>query len=261
MSDLIPFDYNGREFRGFNRDGEPWFVAADVCAVLAVQNVAQAVGQLDDDEVSTTYVTDRSGRQQEMYIVSEAGLYSLILRSRKKEAKVFKRWITHEVLPSIRKTGGYGTANVTKLPSRRELAQMVIEAEDRAALAESQVKQLEPVAKFAEDLASREGSWSVELAAKLLSNDPAIDTGRQRLFQKLNDWGWIYRRESRWTAKQEQINIGRLVHKVYDPRYDSDLGRVVDREPQVRITWKGLREIHRRLGGERPLRLDLGGAA
>lgn len=112
--------------------------------------------------------------------------------------------------------------------------------------AEQRVAVLEPAARFAEDLTSRDGNWSVEHAAKLLSNDPSIHLGQRRLFQKLSEWGWIYRREGgvgRWTAKQSTIEHGRLCHKVYDPRLE-------DFQPQVRITWRGLREIHRRLGGQ-----------
>lgn len=254
MSDLIPFDYSGHEFRGFDRGGIPWFVLADVLAILGLNRSSAAL--LDDDEKGV-HTVDTPGGPQQVVIVSEPGLYSLILRSRKPEAKAFKRWITHEVLPSLRTSGGYSVKQI----SRRELAQMVIDAEDRAALAEQQVKVLEPAAKFAEDLTSRDGNWSFDSAAKLLSNDPAIRIGQRLLFQTLNDWKWIYRSEGRWCAYQAQINNGRLAHKVYDPRYDEDTGRMMDRQPQVRITWKGMREIHRRLGGERPLRLDFNEAA
>lgn len=87
---------------------DPWFVAKDVCDCLDLSNNRGAITSLDDDEKGVS-ITDTLGGQQEMSIISEAGLYSLILRSRKPEAKAFKRWVTHEVLPSIRKTGGYST--------------------------------------------------------------------------------------------------------------------------------------------------------
>lgn len=86
-------------------DGEPWFVAADVCRALEHSNVSSALERLDDDERSKLNL----GRQGETNIVNEPGLYTLVLGSRKPEAKAFKRWITHEVLPSIRKTGAYAT--------------------------------------------------------------------------------------------------------------------------------------------------------
>ena len=92
--------------------GEPWFVAKDVCECLELTNTAQTISYLDDDEKGIT-TNDTPGGKQEMSIISEAGLYSLILRSRKPEAKAFKRWVTHDILPSIRKTGGYSMAPKT----------------------------------------------------------------------------------------------------------------------------------------------------
>lgn len=101
------------QIRTVTRDGEPWFVAADVCRVLEVQNVSKALNRLDDDEKMTLTSSEghsgQRGGAQVMNIVNEPGLYTLVLGSRKPEAKAFKRWITHEVLPSIRKTGAYAT--------------------------------------------------------------------------------------------------------------------------------------------------------
>ena len=91
------------------RDGEPWFVANDVLRVLAVSNSKDALRTLDNDEKSGVDIIDPHGRKQNTNCISEAGLYSIILRSRKPEAKAFKRWITHEVIPAIRKHGGYLT--------------------------------------------------------------------------------------------------------------------------------------------------------
>ena len=96
------------EIRTTVQNGEPWFVAADVCKALDIENNRKATNRLDDDEKGVT-LSDTLGGKQKLTIVNEAGLYSLVLGSRKPEAKAFKRWITHEVLPSIRKTGGYIT--------------------------------------------------------------------------------------------------------------------------------------------------------
>ena len=89
-------------------DGDPWFVAADVCKALELEKTNRALSRLDDDEKGAHSVSTPGGRQR-MSIISESGLYSLILGSRKPEAKAFKRWITHEVIPSIRKHGAYMT--------------------------------------------------------------------------------------------------------------------------------------------------------
>lgn len=88
-------------------EGEPWFVAADVCRALGLGNSSQAIAKLDDDEKSGVIISDPHGREQVTRFISESGLYALVLSSRKPEAKAFKRWITHEVIPAIRKTGGY----------------------------------------------------------------------------------------------------------------------------------------------------------
>lgn len=106
------FNYQGNQVRTVVKDGEPWFVAKDVCDVLEIGDTRRAVERLDEDERSLTPLTDSLGRMQQTYIVNEPGLYSLILGSRKPEAKAFKRWITHEVIPAIRKHGMYATDEV-----------------------------------------------------------------------------------------------------------------------------------------------------
>jgi prophage antirepressor-like protein len=90
--------------------GDPWFVAADVCSVLEIENQSQAVSRLDVDEIDNIITNDAIGRQRSTTVISESGLYSLVLTSRKPEAKAFKKWITSEVLPAIRKTGSYSIA-------------------------------------------------------------------------------------------------------------------------------------------------------
>ena len=100
-------DPQHEEFRVLDRDGEPWFVLNEVCGKLGISNTRDAAGRLDDDEKDAVGITDVIGREQRTTIINESGLYSLILRSRRPEAKKFKKWITSEVLPSIRKTGSY----------------------------------------------------------------------------------------------------------------------------------------------------------
>ena len=106
MKSLQVFDYRGNEVRTTVIEGRPWFCAADICRVLDISNSRDAVGRLDEDEKGVA-LTDTPGGPQEMLHVNESGLYALILTSRKPEAKEFKRWITHEVLPQIRQTGAY----------------------------------------------------------------------------------------------------------------------------------------------------------
>lgn len=125
-TDLTVFNFpaTGSELRSLIIEGDPWFVAVDVCAALGISDARKSVGLLDEDERNTVPVTDSLGREQQTFIVNEPGLYSLILRSRKPEAKAFKRWVTHDVLPTIRKTGRYdATAATRALPAGPDLEQ------------------------------------------------------------------------------------------------------------------------------------------
>ena len=118
MSQIIPFEFESHALRvNLDAAGQPWFVAADVCAALELPDTHKAIARLDDDEKGRNSIPTPGG-QQDMSVVNESGLYNLVLGSRKPEAKRFKRWITHEVLPSIRKTGAYASAtSVAVLPS------------------------------------------------------------------------------------------------------------------------------------------------
>lgn len=121
MPDVIPFAFDDHLIRVVMRDGDPWFVAADVCRVLDIKNNRDAVERLDDDDEKGVALTDTPGGKQELLIVSEGGLYTLVLRSRSATtpgsvAHRFRRWVTGEVLPAIRKTGAYAPAVEPPLP-------------------------------------------------------------------------------------------------------------------------------------------------
>ena len=108
MNNLQIFVYSGEQLRTVQRDDGLWWVLRDVCRVLNIGNVTDTKKRLDPDEVDLTDLIDSMGRVQSTTIINEPGLYAVILRSDKPEAKQFKRWVTHDVLPSIRKTGAYG---------------------------------------------------------------------------------------------------------------------------------------------------------
>lgn len=264
MSKLDLFTYEGQQIRTVLVDGDPWFVAADVAAVLDMGNVHSSLALLDDDERGL-HTVETLGGDQEQRTVSEAGLYSLILRSRKPEAKPFKRWITHQVLPQIRKTGGYG--NVAQI-SRADLARMVLAAEVEKAsameerdAAQGRVLQLEAPAAAWDRLASANGDYDVRQAAKLLSRDPNIDIGERRLFKTLDELGWIYRDRRHgvkgcWSAYQTALDTKRLVHRTQSHQHPHT-GAVVFDPPQVRVTVKGLGDLLRHLGGVQPLPMEV----
>lgn len=109
MNDLQIFTYQSSEVRTIMRNGEPWFVLKDVCIVLGIANHKNVATRLEDDEKDVVRLADPIGRMQEMTIINESGLYNVILRSDKPEAKPFRKWVTGTVLPTIRKTGTYST--------------------------------------------------------------------------------------------------------------------------------------------------------
>ena len=146
MNEIVKV-YKNSPVRIVEKDGEPWFVAKDVCDILALGNPRSSIALLDEDERGVHNMDTPSGKQ-EMGIISEAGLYSLILRSRKPEAKAFKRWVTHEVLPSIRKTGAYLSPGMSNeqvkvlVATLEEEMYRRIQAENRLAKLEAHAEEL-----------------------------------------------------------------------------------------------------------------------
>ena len=146
MNEIVKV-YKNSPVRIVEKDGEPWFVAKDVCDILALGNPRSSIALLDEDERGVHSMDTPSGKQ-EMGIISEAGLYSLILRSRKPEAKAFKRWVTHEVLPSIRKTGAYLSPGMSNEHVKALVATLEeemyrrIQAENRLAKLEAHAEEL-----------------------------------------------------------------------------------------------------------------------
>ncbi|CAA0129267.1 Uncharacterised protein [Mycolicibacterium vanbaalenii] len=255
--DLQLFKFEHQPVRVVLVDGDPWFVARDVCTAIGLTNLSMALSRIDDDEKGVSQI-DTPGGQQQMATIAESGLYSLVLRSDKKEAARFRRWVTHKVLPEIRRTGSYSEmpAAPVQLPSKKELAQWVVEAEERAELAEARARELEPPAAAWNELADAAGDYSVADAAKVLCRDPKISIGERRLFDAMHGMHWIYRpRGGRWRAYQDQLDSGRLVEKVGKPYYHAGRDEVVAADPVVRVTPKGLAALHQKLGGSGQLEL------
>lgn len=172
-NELQKFDFKGTSLRTLTDEaGEPWFVAKDVCAILEISNPSDALKRLDDDERSRFNL----GRQGETNIVNEAGLYVLVLGSRKPEAHEFKRWVTHEVLPQIRKTGGYIPTSESDsdedIMARAVLvAQKTIKQKNQQiASQQSRIDELQPKASAWDNFVDIDDALSVRDSAKLLSN-------------------------------------------------------------------------------------------
>ena len=180
------------DIRVLEKDGEPWFVAADVCKALDLDNSRQAVARLDDDEKNTVILTDGIPGNPNKTIVNEPGLYTLVLGSRKPEAKAFKRWITHDVIPSIRKTGGYTTA---KAPQGKELlALAVLEAQKTIEAQNAEIARMKPKEVFADSVTASHTSILIGELAKLIKQN-GVDMGQKRLFSWMRENGYLIKRQ------------------------------------------------------------------
>lgn len=156
--------FEGSPVRHVFTDQLLW-IGRDVCQAIGISKYRDAIAQLDGDE-RVSVVVDTPGGPQRMSAVTEAGIYSLMFISRSEKVQPFKRWLTHEVLPAIRRTGRYDS-NLA-LPDRKTLAQWVVEAETRADVAEAKVVELEPKADFYDELMEADGTFSFLAVAKML---------------------------------------------------------------------------------------------
>lgn len=203
-NEIRKFDFRGASLRTLTDEaGEPWFVAKDVCDILEISNPSDALKRLDDDERSRFNL----GCQGETNIVNEAGLYVLVLGSRKPEAHEFKRWVTHEVLPSIRKHGGYMVGQERMTPEQMALASMrwlQSKVDEQA----KQLKAQEGKVLFANAVETARTSILVGDFAKILKGN-GIDIGPRRLFAWLREHGWLIKAKgSSWNMPtQKAMNL------------------------------------------------------
>lgn len=243
MNALAVFQYEGRDVRTVTIDGEPWFVLGDLARVLGIVDVPRLNSRLDDGVRRTHPIEDRMGRSQQTTIVSEAGMYEVVIRSEKPEAAAFRRWITTDVLPSIRRTGAY----IVPESPEQLMARAVIQAQELIARKDEQIAVLAPRAEAWDELASADGDLEVGDAAKILAR-AGVETGRQRLFQQLADLGWIYRGpQGKWKARQRAVDSGYLAERPQSHHHPRT-GAVVLDPPQVRVTVRGLERLRIVLG-------------
>lgn len=195
MNDLHIFENKDfGKIRTVTLNGAPWFVAADVCRALDIANSRDAVKRLDDDERGVVS-TDTLGGVQEMTVVTESGLYSLVLGSRKPEAKQFKRWITHEVIPTIRKTGGYVNNDElfvrTYLPNADDTTKALFRSTlETIRKQNAKIEEYKPKAIFADAVSASKTSILVGELAKILQQN-GVAIGQNRLFAWLRNNGYL----------------------------------------------------------------------
>lgn len=182
--------------RTVSKNGEPWFVAVDVCKALDIGNNRQALNRLDDDEKADVILSDISSngvlQKRTFSAVNESGLYALVLSSRKPDAKQFKRWITHEVIPSIRKHGAYLTESVLdEVISHPEailaLAQQLLEEREQRIIAQEKLRQVQPKADYFDAFVNKDDATSVRTTAKELG------IPQNTFVRKLICAGYLYR--------------------------------------------------------------------
>ena len=261
-NEMQKFDFKGASLRTLTDGaGEPWFVAKDVCTVLELSNVGQALARLDDDEKSSITLNDGTSGNPNRAIVSESGLYALVLASRKPEAHEFKRWVTHEVLPQIRKTGGYiptseADDDMTILAKAVMIGQRTMEAQkQKIAEQQTRIVELEPKARFADAVAASDGTCLVGELAKMLRQN-GLKVGQNRLFQILRDDGYLGKSASnRNVPTQRAMDLGLFRIKETTVTH-ADGHTTVSRTPKV--TGKGQRNFIDRYWGRTQPSLEAG---
>lgn len=261
-NEIQQFDFKGASLRTLTDEaGEPWFVLKDCMSILDLGNPTETVKMFDEDEFSTAEVIDSIGRRQQAYIISEPGLYRLVMRSRKPEAKEFQRWVTHEVLPAIRKTGGYipttdADDDMTILAKAVMIGQRTMEAQKRK-IAEQQTRivELEPKARFADAVAASDGTCLVGELAKMLRQN-GMDIGQNRLFRLLQADGYLGKSGSnRNVPTQRAMDLGLFRIKETTVTH-ADGHTTVSRTPKV--TGKGQRYFIDRYWGRTQPTLEAG---
>lgn len=193
MENIQVFEYRNNKVRTVDVDGEAWFVLKDVCGVLEIADHKVVARRLDEDEVCQTPLTDSMGRQQSTTIINESGLYHVILRSDKPEAAPFRRWVTNDVLPAIRKTGSY---NAPQLTRSQLLATALIAAHEELEEKDKQIETMKPKALFADAVSASSQSILVGEMAKLLSQN-GIQMGQNRLFSWMRENGYLIKDRKR----------------------------------------------------------------
>lgn len=239
--EIVPQVFTSAEFGTIRamlgEGGEPWFVAKDVCDALgiATNHLREPGRGLDDDEVST--IPNWEGKGAAPLIVSEAGLYSLIIKSRKPEAKAFQRWVTHDVLPAIRREGGYMVARQDETPEQT-MARAILIAQSTIERKNARIAELEPKALFADAVAASDGTCLIGELAKMMTQ-AGFPIGQNRLFKLLRDDGYLGKSGSnRNVPLQRYVEMG--LFRIKETAITHADGHVtINRTPKV--TGKGQR--------------------
>jgi anti-repressor protein len=232
---LSPFTFADQPVRVItDEQGDPWFVATDVAHILGYRMASDMTRRLDEEDRGTRSVRTPGG-EQDVVVITEPGLYAAVLGSQVPGAREFKRWVTHTVLPTIRRTGSY-IAPMTDAEKALVLAREVLSLHETVA-------ELTPRAEVADKLLTANGDLSVADTAKALTR-AGVKVGAGRLFAALADRRWIYRAQSdgRWRVYQTAIDGGWMT-VLPTSHYHPKTGVLVLDPPQPRVTPKGLQRL------------------
>jgi len=202
MNELQTFSFNNQPVRTVQLNNQPYWVLKDVCDVLELSNPTVVANRLEDDERAKFNL----GRQGEATVITESGLYAVILRSDKPNAKEFRKWVTSEVLPTIRKNGVYLTDekayDITHNP--QSLADLLLQAGEQLKQKELIIQEMKPKALFADAVASSKTSILIGQLAKILTQN-GYQIGQNRLFEKLRSEGFLSSRKGAdWNMPQQR---------------------------------------------------------
>ena len=230
-----------RAMRG--EDGEPMFIAGDVAKILGYGDATHMTRRLEDDEKGLHSVETPGGAQM-ANVINEPGLYSAILGSRVPEARAFKRWVTHEVLPALRRDGGYMVARDDETPEET-MARAVLLAQATIDRQKSRIAELEPKALFADAVAASDGTCLVGELAKMMRQN-GVDVGQNRLFAMLREDGYLGNvGQNRNVPTQRAMDLG--LFRIKETAVTHSDGHVtLSRTPKV--TGKGQRYFLERYG-------------
>ncbi|WP_435109420.1 phage antirepressor [Nocardiopsis synnemataformans] len=252
---LQPFTFpdTGQPVRAVELDGDPWFVGRDAALVLGYTNTRKALGDhvpAGHRKGNESFPLPDLGLHPQTVLISEAGLYRLIMRSHTPEADRFQEWVTAEVLPTLRRTGRYEVAPQVPQTYAQAL-RAAADAVEAREVAERRAAELTPAAEAWDDLAASKGDHAVREAAQILSRVPGIRIGQNTLFAKLRDLGWI---DKSGQPYQHHVGMGRLVRRTTSYTHPHTLEPVLS--AQVRITPRGLADLRQVLAATAQLTLD-----
>lgn len=212
MNEIQAFNFEGNRVRVVNINNEPWFIGRDVAEVLGYSNKAKAlINHVDQEDKNIVPIRDGITRgNPNKIIINESGLYSLILSSKMPTAKVFKRWVTSEVLPAIRKHGVYMTDQKAfdVVNNKSGLIDLLQQAADQLRAKDIQIEEMKPKALFADSVSASDSTILIRELAKILKGN-GIDIGEKRLYQWLRDKNYLISYGSdRNTPTQMAMNLG-----------------------------------------------------